>query len=184
LENSLKVTFFGDTDYSQFTVRFVSLNCDTPYALYEMELNEFASGEITLPNNEDNYDNVVMFVSDSWGGTGTVEYSFIAEDVISQVPVSETDIPSITNLSCYPNPFNPLTTISYSLATDSYIKLNIHNTKGQIVKQLLNTYQQMGDHSITWDGTNDIGKPATSGLYFYQLITPTQSITQKTLLLK
>ena len=184
LENSLKVNFFGDADYSQLSVRFVSLNGNTPYALYEMELNEFASGEITLPNNDENYDNVVMFVSNSWGGTGTVEYSFIAEDVISQVPVSEDDISCITDLSCYPNPFNPVTTISYSLAADSHIILNIHNTKGQIVRNLINTSQQTGDHIIIWDGTNNVGNPVTSGLYFYQLITPTQSITQKTLLLK
>ncbi|MCF7918881.1 MAG: T9SS type A sorting domain-containing protein [Candidatus Cloacimonetes bacterium] len=184
LENSLKINFLGNADYSQFKVRLVSFTGNTPFMLYEMNLDEFATGEITLPNNDENYDNVVMFVTDTSGGTGTVEYSYIAEDVISQTPSSPDEIALITNVVCYPNPFNPETTIAYSLATEEHVILNVYNSKGQLVKNLIDERQKAGENAANWNGIDNHGQPVSSGLYFYRLITPAGSISDKLILLK
>ena len=71
-------------------------------------------------------------------------------------------------LSNYPNPFNPTTTISFSLITEDIkdAKLEIYNLKGQKIRQypLFNNQS-----SIVWDGKNDVGNSVTSGVYFYKM---------------
>jgi len=74
-----------------------------------------------------------------------------------------------------PNPFNPSTTISFSLARDvKNAKIEIYNIKGQKIKTLeCNNHviakSTQSIYSITWDGTDENNKPAPSGIYFYQL---------------
>ncbi|MCF7912094.1 MAG: T9SS type A sorting domain-containing protein [Candidatus Cloacimonetes bacterium] len=184
LENSLKVTFMGDADYTQYSVRFVSLNDDIPYALYEMELDDYSNGEITLPNNDENYDNVVMIVTDTFGSTGTIEYSFIAEDIVSPVSAPEDQLAPVTELSCYPNPFNPLTTIHYTISEDSFVSLDIYNIKGQRIRKLKIENVKCKVNSVVWDGTDDQHNPVSSGIYYYNLTTSGGSFTKKLLLLK
>ena len=69
----------------------------------------------------------------------------------------------------YPNPFNPTTTISFSLQNNSNVKLSIYNIKGQKVKQLLINQLSAGEHSVVWDGRDSNGKRVSSGIYFYKL---------------
>ncbi len=64
----------------------------------------------------------------------------------------------------YPNPFNPATTISYSLKSESSVRLNIYNSIGELVVQLINSKQGEGLHNIIWNAKNN-----PSGVYFYQL---------------
>lgn len=69
----------------------------------------------------------------------------------------------------YPNPFNSQTAISYSLPHDGYIELKIFNTLGQHVRMVEQGFRLAGDYSVVWDGQNENGKPAASGMYFYAL---------------
>jgi hypothetical protein len=69
----------------------------------------------------------------------------------------------------YPNPFNPNTTFVFFLNQDNFIDISIYNTKGQLVKTLINKYQTSGFHNITWDGKDDFHKNVSSGIYFYKL---------------
>ena len=64
----------------------------------------------------------------------------------------------------YPNPFNPKTTISYSLAMPGKVELNIYNTLGQKVTELVSMIQSAGTYNLQWDATG-----FSSGLYFCQL---------------
>jgi len=94
--------------------------------------------------------------------------------------------PIETNLyGNYPNPFNPTTTIEFSIQNDSQIDLSIYNIKGQKIANLINEQLQIGGHSIIWDGTDDSGKPVSSGIYYYKLDVngKTESV-RKCLLLK
>ncbi len=88
-------------------------------------------------------------------------------------------------LSNYPNPFNPSTTISFSLQQEELIELEVYNLKGQKVKQLINSRLSAGLHSVTWNGTDSNDQPISSGIYFYKLIVngKTQAMN-KCLLLK
>ena len=66
----------------------------------------------------------------------------------------------------YPNPFNPTTTFSYSLANESEVSLTLFNIKGQKIKTLVSENQTAGVHHVIWDGTDDNGKKVSTGIYF------------------
>ena len=83
---------------------------------------------------------------------------------------SEDMIPESALLySNFPNPFNPETTISFSLPEASDVELSIYNIKGQKVRTLLAEEREMGKHSVVWSGDDDTGKKVSSGVYFYQI---------------
>ena len=107
------------------------------------------------------------------------EYEGIAPDmgVYGISPVSVEDEVIEENISenyylaqNFPNPFNPTTTISFSISNESNVKLYVYNIKGQKVKTLANDYFINGTHLIVWNGEADSGEKVSSGIYFYQLI--------------
>ena len=95
-------------------------------------------------------------------------------------------IPEISVLhSNYPNPFNPITTISFSIPTKSKVNLSIYNVKGQKVRTLLNEIKEQGKWKQLWDGKNNFGKEVGSGVYMYKLdVAGKTRAVKKCLLLK
>ena len=85
----------------------------------------------------------------------------------------------------YPNPFNPETTISFSIPIESKVDISVFNIKGQKVKIVTNNLFEKGMYSILWSGDDDNGKLVSSGVYFYRLTVngKTEEI-KKCLLLK
>jgi parallel beta-helix repeat protein len=85
----------------------------------------------------------------------------------------------------YPNPFNPTTTISFSIPEDSKVRVSIYNVKGQKVKTLVNDELEKGLHKIIWDSKDNSGKSVSSGVYFYKLnVNGKDKAVRKCLLLK
>ena len=84
----------------------------------------------------------------------------------------------------YPNPFNSSTQISYQLANDSNIRVNIYNLKGELVKSLFEGFQQQGFHNIEWNGDSQSNLSVTSGIYFCRISTKQFTSNQKMILLK
>jgi hypothetical protein len=84
----------------------------------------------------------------------------------------------------YPNPFNPVTTIKFTLPTEGKVRLEIFNIRGQRVKTLTNDFYHRGQHSVYWNGTNDIGQNVSSGIYFYRLQSEKYNAVQKMILMK
>jgi len=85
----------------------------------------------------------------------------------------------------YPNPFNPSTTIEFSIQNDSKIDLSVFNIKGQKIKTLTNNEFAKGSHSIIWNGVDELGKSISSGIYFYKLkVNGKTEAVKKCLLLK
>ena len=86
----------------------------------------------------------------------------------------------------YPNPFNPTTTISFTIAqTSSFASLEIYNLKGQKVKSfpvILGGVE--GQHSIVWNGKDDNNQPVSSGIYLYKMKTDNHEETKRMILLK
>lgn len=80
-----------------------------------------------------------------------------------------TDIESIANLINYPNPFNPSTTINFSLTEKSNIELSIYNIKGQMVNPLIKQSLNKGNHTLTWNGKDSSDNSVSSGIYFCKL---------------
>ncbi len=84
----------------------------------------------------------------------------------------------------YPNPFNPTTRIEYSVKETAPVSLEIFNVKGQKVRTLVNEVMTAGNHSVVWNGKDEAGKDAGSGVYFYRMTTPRYTATQKMILMK
>jgi len=95
-------------------------------------------------------------------------------------------IPSVTELkSNFPNPFNPETTISFGLKSDSQVLLQIYNNKGQLIKTLVQKNISAGNHHIIWDGKDDKNNSVSSGIYLYKLnVNGKTEAVRKCLLLK
>jgi len=109
------------------------------------------------------------------------------EEWIDPVSVDPEIVPvSNIKLHNYPNPFNPKTTISFSVPqTSSFVNIDIYNVKGQKVKQLVNDQLQAGQHSYIWNGKDSNNKMVSSGIYLYKLnLNGTAQAMRKCLLLK
>lgn len=101
------------------------------------------------------------------------------------VGIDEEIAPSgIMALDNYPNPFNPTTTIRYNLPKDSNVTVKIFNTKGQLVKTLVNEAKKAGNNSIAWNGLDNNNNPVASGVYLYRLEAGKQIITKKMVMQK
>ena len=92
-------------------------------------------------------------------------------------------------LQNYPNPFNPETWIPYHLAEAGAASLSIYDATGNLIRTLPLGYQQAGFYqnrgrAAYWDGRNVLGEPVASGIYFYQLTTPSFQQTRRMLILK
>ncbi len=98
--------------------------------------------------------------------------------------VDETCKYSNLNLSNYPNPFNPETTIEMNIPVAGKTKLIIYNSRGQLVKTLVDNVLDEGTSYVTWNGTDSKGNPISSGIYVYKLDTGNQTATRKMILLK
>jgi PKD repeat protein len=79
----------------------------------------------------------------------------------------------------FPNPFNPMTKIEFSLPADMHVNLAVYNVRGQMVEQLISRNMSAGHQSVTWSAEDH-----PSGVYFYRLETPTFSETRKMTMLK
>jgi len=93
---------------------------------------------------------------------------------------------SQTELNNYPNPFNPSTIIHFNLPENkTEATIEIYNIKGQKIKSLLNDQIQAGEHSIIWNGEDDLGKKVSSGVYLYKLyVNDKTELVKKCMLLK
>lgn len=84
----------------------------------------------------------------------------------------------------FPNPFNPTTTINFSLEKESSVSIDIYNVTGEKVKSLFNGIEKAGSHSIEWNGTDNFGNQLPTGVYFYRLNSKEFSETKKLIFLK
>lgn len=84
-----------------------------------------------------------------------------------------------------PNPFNPSTTISFTLAKGEAASLAIHDLRGRLVRRLIEGEAlAAGSHDVVWDGRGDDGRSAAAGVYLYRLWTPTVDETRRLTLAK
>ncbi len=145
------------------STRILAIDINTHNEIWDY--NE--TGEIVIANNH------LYF--------GTIDGKIIC---FYEAPVSAKDemlnIPKDFNLmQNFPNPFNPVTTIKYSLPMNSHVRIEVFNALGESVKILVDNEERAGYHTITWNADN-----VSSGVYFYRIIANGYSNTKKLLLLK
>ena len=110
-------------------------------------------------------------------------FSLSAED--APTGLSAVEIPVEFALTQnFPNPFNPTTTISFSIPTSSLVELKIYNILGSLVKTLVSENYEVGNYSVVWDATDMSGNLVSNGVYFYTINSANYSSTKKMLFMK
>ncbi|MCF7918377.1 MAG: T9SS type A sorting domain-containing protein [Candidatus Cloacimonetes bacterium] len=100
-------------------------------------------------------------------------------------PIIEESIEPVPyDFCCYPNPFNPETTVSFSLEELSEVEVVIYNVKGQKVRTLVDETFRPDKYSIVWKGNDDSGHSVGSGVYFVKLSVDNEQFTNKVILIK
>lgn len=99
--------------------------------------------------------------------------------------ISPVMIPGLCELRpCAPNPFNPVTSISFVLPDEREVELSVYGVDGKRVATLVDQVMAEGTHRATWAGQDDSGQAVPSGVYFYQLSAGGYSRTRSMVLLK
>ncbi|MDX2474280.1 MAG: FlgD immunoglobulin-like domain containing protein [Candidatus Krumholzibacteria bacterium] len=122
----------------------------------------------------------VAFVANSTGQNAVYRYD----------PITSVDVPPtaasrrITLESVSPNPFNPRTTLVYSLAAPTHVTVVVHDLAGRVVRKLMDEIEAAGPHRIVWDGVDDGGRAVASGAYLVRISGADEVQTAKLSLLK
>jgi cyclophilin family peptidyl-prolyl cis-trans isomerase len=155
------------------------MNCSDYSVQYEWYINEeqqTETGSIFTCNFSQGGDfNVMCRV------TGDYEYDYELVwqyEVINNAVLGD-EIEPGNSLNCYPNPFNPRTTVTYNAQESGNLKLLIYNLKGQIVAVLENGYKERGLHQAVWEA-----EEAASGVYLVRYESESGRYTRKILLMK
>lgn len=90
----------------------------------------------------------------------------------------------VSNLTNYPNPFNPSTTIKFSLAKPGKAEIQIFNVKGQLVKSWPAQTLSTGEHQLAWNGKDQNNNSISSGIYFCRITAGERQFTRKMTLMK
>ena len=140
-------------------------------------------------------DTLELTVTDTDGNIASEKFSFTVnpthlETAVMTVSLDSIGIPKRNQLlQNYPNPFNPETWIPYQLSEDSPVSVSIYDTTGQLVRTLSLGFQSAGfynsrERAAYWDGRNALGERVASGIYFYQLTTPSFQQTRRLVIVK
>ena len=102
--------------------------------------------------------------------------------VVIVVSVPQDDLPPVTALEdAVPNPFNPRTTISFSVELEGQVEVGIYDLRGRCLRHLVSQYLAPGRQARPWDGRTDDGSVLPSGIYLVRLesgdVVQTQKIT-------
>jgi hypothetical protein len=98
--------------------------------------------------------------------------------------VEQQRLPEFSLLQNAPNPFNPSTTLRFTLPKASPVRLVLYDVTGRVVRTLVDGTYQPGAHSVVWDGLDRSGRACASEVYFYRLTTKQGVVTKRMVLVK
>ncbi len=107
-----------------------------------------------------------------------------AVGIMDDTPHPENIVSGFELYENYPNPFNPSTVIRYHLPQISAVRIIVYNSLGQLVRNLVDRQESVGDHTVTWDGRDQSGQQMGSGIYFCIMKAGQTVNTRKMMLLK
>lgn len=93
--------------------------------------------------------------------------------------------PKVTALSSiHPNPFNPQTTVDFTLASSARVRIAVYDVKGALVRLLVDETMPAGERATRWNGVDEKGRSAASGIYFVRMIAGSYTEVRKIVMLK
>ncbi|MDE2698965.1 MAG: T9SS type A sorting domain-containing protein, partial [Gemmatimonadota bacterium] len=139
------------------------------------QLMDYMFEDNSLPAAE-----IVYYVLEQIDLDGTVNLSNPIEVLLG----ARFTLPTEFSSAVYPNPFNPRTTISYELPTDTAVSVVIYDAIGQEIRQLVSQHYTAGRYSVQWDAKDHMGRSVGSGVYIAKIKAGPNTAIQKMLLLK
>ncbi len=173
---------------------YIGIRSDGDIAGIQLEvIGDFDIGQIHLPSSwviHTQNGRIIMYSTDGSNLSRSKLFEYTGEIIISEIIVADwydSEIEVSTNLvpsdysitSIFPNPFNPVTHINFSLADDENVSLAIYNLNGQIIQTLHSDFMYAGNYQFTWDATG-----VASGTYLVSIQAGNFQSSQKVVLLK
>ncbi|MBN1293760.1 MAG: T9SS type A sorting domain-containing protein [Candidatus Latescibacteria bacterium] len=103
-----------------------------------------------------------------WFGTDNGVSRYIGEIISTSVNEQEQPPESFSPITTYPNPFNPSTTIEFTLPESGFASIFIYSLAGQKIRELAANFLTAGTHTLSWDGKDTNGNAVSSGIYIYR----------------
>jgi hypothetical protein len=101
------------------------------------------------------------------------------------ISAGEIELPLRLQLSNYPNPFNPTTTIDFEVESEGRVWVQVFDLEGRMIRELVaGETTEPGRHDVRWDGRDGEGQPVASGTYFYRVVQGREARTARMTLLK
>jgi len=170
-----------DRNFSSFSIKYYRIESSETWVQRSIDITEYKGQEIYFAFRHfgENRNSTIM----------------IDEIMITHICVSDDDLivelPRTGIIGNFPNPFNPETTIQFSVFSEEYwgdgsthVEINIYNIRGQLVRRLVSEEYSAGNHDIVWNGKDDNGTQVGSGVYFYRFIVGDFVETRRMMLLK
>lgn len=149
----------------------IQFNGDLLSSLHGNDIIASANGITLIYNLSGNLDTPELNLSENYSN---LIISSSTGEVVRAVKIQSFGINN-----CYPNPFNPSTTITVNLIADSHINISVYNILGQQVAELVDAEFIAGEYNVTWNASNQ-----PSGLYLVKMATPNQTEVQRVTLMK
>jgi hypothetical protein len=126
------------------------------------------------------------WLDDSWDMDGNFGRTAVMQfrGTFGASPVEDDTPRAMALMGNHPNPFNPSTTISFSLPRDMTVDLVVYSMQGRPVRRLLQGRRDAGTHQVVWDGTDEFGREVPSGIYLTRIVTEDGVDARKVMLAK
>jgi len=171
---SIRVAGYANNGKARIKLDDISITTyiDIPSAGGWQNWQDVSLGEVELPKGEHQI-SIQFFGKD-------FNVNYLNFDLITSVDESDSELIEDNLHQTYPNPFNSQSTIKYSISKNTFAKISIYNTIGELVEELVTGFHKKGNYETKWNAAN-----INSGMYFVRLETDEgfQS-TKKTILLK
>ncbi len=179
----INCSYMGDFFLDNYCIIPCRIDNSTVFNVFDLNLNNVYT--TSIQSNTPNYlgtitfDNKLIF---KYRDSNTIDYHVFS----STVPNANDSNPPIKSITtqCYPNPFNPETTIEFFVPDKGLVTVEIFNILGQKVKSIIDTELEKGKYSIKWNGQDDKDLALSSGVYFYRVSQKNVSATNKIVMLK
>ena len=139
--------------------------------LFSGDLDNDGYGDLVLSSASFAADKPQLFMIEH---DGTLETDYNNHTIPNHASISQN----------FPNPFNPETQFSYTLNEPGTIFLGIYDIMGKLIYTVYDGFQRAGNHNVLWIGFDQENRPVSSGVYFYRLVTQSNTISKKMVLAK
>jgi len=181
----VEVTFNG-ADNARMTLAAVINESygDRSGAFYEIPLDANNDAVFVVPYDLDNVYSVGFVIGNAAKDGPSQSYSITVDRITPNPTAVDQLAPAFAFAGNYPNPFNPQTSIEFTLNGTADTRLDIYDISGRRVRTLLNNVLDAGEHAVTFNGRDDVGRELASGTYLAKLRSGDQVTTHKLVLAK